>query len=123
MATNETWIIYKADSASAPGWEERHLAPDGGLTSILSESWDWSGRIPNAGDRVREYANLADPGNGVTHGKDGDWVVSEVQQFTSSDTGIKIVVCVCSYQPIDPEWQELRRGAPITDESLAGVAG
>jgi len=122
MATNETWIIYKADSSSAPGWEDRHLTPNGGLTAILAEEWNWSGQLPQVGDRARDYANLADPGNGVTHGKDGDWVVSEVQQFNSPDTDMKIVVCLCSYQPIEAQWQELRRGAPITAESLAGVA-
>ncbi len=86
MATNETWIIYKADSSSAPGWEDRHLSPNGGLTAILAEEWNWSEQIPQVGDRARDYANLADPGNGVTHGKDGDWIVAEVQQFTSPDT-------------------------------------
>jgi hypothetical protein len=55
-------------------------------------------------------------------GKDGDWVVAEVQQFNSPDTDMKIVICVCRYQPIEAQWQELRRGAPISAESLAGVA-
>jgi hypothetical protein len=45
-----------------------------------------------------------------------------VQQFNSPDTDMKLVICVCSYQPIEAQWQELRRGAPITAESLAGVA-
>ncbi len=122
MATNKTWIIYRADGLSAHGWEERKLLPAGGLTSILAEEHDYSNSMPVVGERVREYTNLADPGNGVTHGKDGDWVVAEVQQFNSPDTGTRIVVCVCSYQPIEAQWQELRRGAPITAESLAAVA-
>lgn len=120
MATNETWIIFKADSANAPDWENRKL-PSGGLTEILAEEWDWSGQLPQVGDRVRDYANLANPGNGITHGKDGDWVVSEVQEFASPATEMKIVVCVCSYQPVDPQWQEINRGAPINDAMLAKV--
>lgn len=120
MATNETWIIFKADSANAPGWENRTLS-SGGLTEILAEEWDWSGQLPQVGDRVRDYANLVDPGNGITHGKDGDWVVSEVQEFASPATDMKIVVCVCRYQPVEPQWQEIARGAPINEAMLAQV--
>ena len=68
---NETWIVFKAESLSAHGWEERKLLPSGGLTDILATEWDFSGKLPQVGDRVREYANLQDPGNGVTHGRDG----------------------------------------------------
>ena len=52
MATNrETWIIYKAES-DAHGWFERQLMPHGSLTHKLAESWDYSGKLPQVGDRV-----------------------------------------------------------------------
>ncbi|NET37670.1 MAG: hypothetical protein F6K19_37575 [Cyanothece sp. SIO1E1] len=121
MATkSETWIIYKTKTGNAPGWKERMLMPSQGLTDILSEEWNWSGHIPKVGDRLREYENLQDPGNGVTHGRDGDWVVSEIRQFTSPDTEDRIVVCYCEYQPIPENWEELHRGAPV-DEMLAAA--
>ncbi|MEG4811818.1 hypothetical protein QUA82_30170 [Microcoleus sp. F8-D3] len=30
------WIVYKTESMSAPGWEERQLMPRGSLTNISS---------------------------------------------------------------------------------------
>ena len=39
------WIVYKAETMSAPGWEERQLMPRGGLTDILWENWSNSGAI------------------------------------------------------------------------------
>jgi hypothetical protein len=115
---NPTWIIYKATDPNAHGWETRSLS-HGGLTQILAEEQDWSGQLPKVGDRVKDYENLSDPGNGVTHGKDGDWVVSEVQEFSSPASPIKILICLCSYQPIEPVWEELDRGVPIGQLSLA----
>jgi hypothetical protein len=49
----------------------------------------------------------------VTEGRDGDWVVVRVCQFASFDTDERIVVCYCQYEPINAQWQELRRGAPV----------
>jgi hypothetical protein len=105
----ETWIIYKAADPIAPDWMQRHLLPNGSLTQILAEEQDWSGQIPKVGDRVRNYQNLENPGNGVTHGKDGNWVVTEVQEFSSPATPVKILVCFCEFDPIDAEWEELKR--------------
>jgi hypothetical protein len=79
--------------------------------------------MPKVGDRVREYTNLSDPDHGVTHGRDGSWVVSEVQTFAGPDSALKLVVCVCSYQPIEDPWQSLQRGAPIDQKTLANVLG
>lgn len=121
MTTSPAWIIYRTDGLSAPGWEERLLQPSGALTSILAEEHDYSGKLPEIGDRVRDYANLSDPDNGVTHGKDGDWVVAEVQTFDGADTPLRIVVCVCSYEPVDDQWQALKRSAPIDQKALAQV--
>lgn len=110
---DEAWVIYKASDPTAYGWETRAL-PSGGLTQILAEEHDWSGQLPQVGDRVRDYENLADPGDGVTHGRDGDWVVTEVQEFSSPASPVKIVVCLCSYQPTEGPWEELRRGEAAT---------
>lgn len=122
-AKAETWIVYKAETMSAPRWEERKLLPGGSLTDILWENWSSSGRLPNVGERVREYTNLEDPNNGITHGRDGDWVVTSIHQFSSSDTDQRIVVCYCSYQPITPNWEKLHRGAPVTEMLETTEAG
>jgi hypothetical protein len=111
--SKETWIIYKA-SPDAEGWFDRRLS-DGSLTDIIAEELDWSGKMPKVGDRVRNYENLADPGNGATHGKDGDWVVTKILQFSNPDADFDIVVCRCDYQPISADWEELKRGKSVND--------
>lgn len=114
MTNPETWIVYKAETMSAPGWEDRQLLPAGSITDILGEEWDSSGQLPNLGSRIREYTNLDNPERGgITHGRDGDWVVTRIHQFSSPDTPTRIVVCYCSYQPITPNWEKLQRGKPV----------
>ena len=110
--TSEIWIIYQT-LGDAHGWENRQLMPDGDLTDILAEELNFSRELPEVGDRIRDYANLADPGNGVTHSRDGDWQVAGVQQFSSFDTQNRIVVCHCEYAPINAQWEALQRGALI----------
>jgi len=112
---NETWIVYKVESMSAEGWRERKLMPSGGLTEMLTEEWDFSGKLPQIGDRVREYTNLQDPDNGITHGRDGDWIVTRIHQFSSHETNQQIAVCYCAYQPIEVKWVELKRGRPVNE--------
>lgn len=115
---SNTWIVYKVDQMDAPGWESRMLMPSEALTDILHEEWSTTETlIPTVGDRPRVYANLERPGHGVTHGRDGDWVVKRVQTFTDDDSGDRVVVCYCTYAPIPEQWDELRRGAPV-DEIL-----
>lgn len=109
----KTWIVYKAESMDAEGWEQRRLLPSNAGTEILWENWDFSGKMPQIGDRTRDYENLTDPGNGVTHGKDGDWVVNRIEHFSSFDTSDRIVVCYCTYSPINANWQPLRQGKPV----------
>jgi hypothetical protein len=111
----ETWIIYKASDEDAPGWKERRLMPSGSLTDILHEERDWSNTPPQVGDHVPVFANLEDPGNGITHGRDGDWLVSDVETFTSKRDSTRIVVCYCTYAPITPQWEAIERGAPVED--------
>ena len=110
---SKTWIIYKADSMGAEGWEQRKLMPSGSGTDILWENWDHSGKVPQVGDRTREYRNLTEPNNGITHGKDGDWVVTGIEHFSSFDSSDRIVVCYCAYSPIKDDWQQLQRGNPV----------
>ena len=116
MTKPETWIVYKTETMSASGWEERQLLPFGSITDILCEEWDSSGQLPTVGSRIRQYAAIEDPeGGGITHGRDGDWVVTRTQQFSSFDTEERILVCYCSYQPIEANWEKLQRGAPVAE--------
>lgn len=115
MAT-ETWIVYKTESMSDRGWEERMLMPDRSLTNILEENWSASERptIPQPGDRTRAYKS-SDMDDKITHAREGDWVVTRVERFASFDTENRIVVCYCKYDPIEPEWKEVRRGASVNE--------
>lgn len=108
----ETWIVFKTKDMSAQGWEARQLMPSGGMTDILAENWDWSGREPQIGERVREYASQGHEDGFTTHGRDGDWIVSEIQRFTSADTDQTVIICYCEYQPIEVEWEPLNLQAP-----------
>ena len=117
----ETWIIYKAKTMDDPEWEKRQLMPSGSLTDILWENWDYSGSWPAVGDRIREY--LQDEWGKVTHGRDGDWVVTQVEQFNSANSEMRIVVCYCQYQAIDIQWEPLQRGKPVDEMLSAEVAG
>ena len=117
--TAKTWIVYKAEMG-AEGWEERSLMPSGNLTDILAEVWDYGNQpMPKTGDRFRVYENLEEPGHGISHGRDGDWVIEGVEIFVSEE-GNRIVVCRCQHQPIAQDWQAIPRGAAL--ESDAPVA-
>ena len=87
---SETWIVFKARDMNSSGWEKRQLMPSGNLTEILWENWDYSGQLPSIGDRVRDYACLETtvPAGGATHGRDGDWVVDRLEQFSSEAPGL-----------------------------------
>lgn len=115
MAT-ETWIVYKTESMSDRGWEDRMLMPDKSLTDILEENWSASEnqRIPQPGDRTRAY-KASDIDDKITHDRAGDWVVTKVERFASFDTENRIVVCYCKYDPIEPEWKEVHRGASVNE--------
>jgi hypothetical protein len=109
----KTLIIYKTNDLSTQGWEERKLMPSGNLTDTLAEEIDFSGRLPKLGDRVREYTELDNPGGETVHGRDGDWLVSRIEHFSSFDTDTRIVLCYCQYQPIEADWKPLKRGKPM----------
>lgn len=115
----ETWIIYKTETIDAPDWEKRQLMPSGSITDILGENWDFSATLPEVGDRLRDYLQDNNTGK-VTHGKDGDWVVTRIHQFSSLETEMRIVVCYCQFQPIERQWKPLQRGRPV-DEILSAM--
>ena len=111
MATEQgTWTIFKANESSAPGWKERKLMPNGGLTKILREahhSRSDDQYLPKVGDRVEEFRK--------GQHRPSNWVVKSVKRFTSPDTEEKIVVCYCDYMPVEAEWQEVKRGKPVSE--------
>lgn len=113
----ETWIIYKANQMDAVGWEERCLMPGGSLTEILWENWDSSGILPKVGERIREYRQNEENGQ-ITHGREGDWMIKQIHQFSSFDTDQRIVVCYCQFQPIAENWETLQRGQ-LVDEIIS----
>lgn len=117
MTRPKITVIFKTENPSAHGWEDRVLLPSGSLTDILAQHI-CTNSIPEVGDRLREFAELDDE----THGRDGDWVVSKVELFSSFDTSDKVVLCYCQYQPITPEWEKLNRGQPV-DEMLSTAVG
>jgi hypothetical protein len=103
------YIIFKTESASAEGWEERLLAHSGAFTSILAEHYDSSNTPkPEPGYRLRDYHRIERfagerfPG-ASTHSRVGDWEVTRVEEYTpkqpQSDFEI-IVVCYCRYSPV-----------------------
>jgi hypothetical protein len=63
---------------------------------------------------------VPNPNNGVTHGKDGDWIVTRVQQFSAVDTEEQIVVCYCCYEPVTSDWEALQQSESV-NQMLATV--
>jgi hypothetical protein len=109
------YIIFRTESASAQGWEERLLAHTEALTSILAEHFDSSNSpLPEPGYRLREYHRIepfVDPKfpGASTHSRVGDWEVVRVEEYTpdlpTSDFEA-IVICYCQYSsvstPLEP---------------------
>lgn len=103
------YIIFKAESASAEGWEERMLAHTGALTTLLAEHYDSSNApLPEPGYRLREYhliERFVDeryPG-ASTHSRVGDWEVARVEEYTAEFPVTdfeSIVICYCRYSPV-----------------------
>lgn len=120
----ETWIIWVAEPEQ-PGWENRKL-PMGGLTDILDEQWDYtsSGAIPQVGDRLRQFLQVEEfidskfPGSS-THVRNGDWVVSRVEEYLpSGDERSKkaIILCYCRFDPVISPLEPLSRATPSERE-------
>lgn len=103
------YIIFKTESMSASGWEERQLAHTGAFTNILAEHYDSSNSpLPEPGYRLREYHRIEQftnpqfPG-ASTHSRVGDWEVTRVEEYTPeiphSDFET-IAICYCRYSPV-----------------------
>ena len=75
------YIIFKAQSMSAEGWENRMLAHTGATTDILCEYYDSSDEpLPQPGNRPYEFYRIEefdDPQfpDSDTHYRVGDWEV------------------------------------------------
>jgi len=115
---SERWIIFHAEP-NQPGWENRKL-PIGGLTGILNEQWDYTGsdKIPQVGERFRQFSQVkefVDPHfpESSTHSREGDWVITRVEQYPAADSNSskqEIVVCYCKFEPVLSELKPLGRG-------------
>ncbi|NET42664.1 hypothetical protein [Okeania sp. SIO2B3] len=122
--TTETGIVYKTENRNDYGWEDRMLMPRESLTNILWENWTYQEKptIPQIGDkttfrcrdRTRNYKSESENGF-TTHGRDGDWVVTRVEKFVSPDTDKKVFVCNCKYDPVEPKWSLINRGAKASE--------
>lgn len=121
--TAKTWIVYKTHSAAATGWEERMLQPSGQGTDILWENWDYSGHLPQVGDRTRFYASCDEDRGGITHGKTDSWVIVKVQQFKAEDSDERIMICYCAFSPMKTPWERLKRGQPVHEMTNAELVG
>jgi hypothetical protein len=103
------YIIFKAESMSADGWEERRLAYTEAFTSILAEHYDSSNSpLPEPGYRLREYhrvSKFADKQfpDASTHSRIGDWEVARVEEYSSdihNHDFEAVVICYCQYSPV-----------------------
>ncbi|MBD2682660.1 MULTISPECIES: hypothetical protein [Nostoc] len=103
------YIIFKAESMSAQGWEERRLAHTEAYTSILAEHYDSSNSpIPEPGYRLREYhqvSKFADKQfpDSSTHSRIGDWEVTRVEEYTPEIPNHDfeaVIICYCRYSPV-----------------------
>ncbi|MHC5860920.1 hypothetical protein [Nostoc sp.] len=103
------YIIFKAESMSAEGWEERQLAHTEAFTSILAEHYDSSNSpLPEPGYRLREYHRVSKftdkqfP-DASTHSRIGDWEVARVEEYASDIPNHDfeaVVICYCRYSPV-----------------------
>ena len=103
------YIIFKAESASETGWEERKLSQTGALTKILAEHYDFSNApLPQVGYRLREYHQIESfaqpefPG-ASTHSRLGDWEVIKIEEYKPEQPESElesIVICYCKYSPV-----------------------
>lgn len=116
-----TWILYRAADSDVSG-EPREMSNSrttflGGLTSILTESWDYgSNPLPKAGDRFSITKKSGHTTNGWpdTYSAPSDWVVTDVRVYETEPGADydRIVVCTCLYAPI-PEDQRQWRYCPV----------
>ena len=103
------YIIFKAESMSASGWEDRMLAHTQAITDILCEQYDSSDSpLPQLGDRPLEFHSIegfSDPQfpDADTHYRAGDWEVTAVEEYPANAPQSRfdvLVICYCKYAPI-----------------------
>ena len=114
------YIIYKSRSGSQGNWESRLLAHTGSLTDILAEHFDSSKKpLPKPGDRLLEFADLEDQTSSTHYNRNGSWVVTEIDVFTSlsvqNGKHSEIVICWCEYDPVEPKWLPVSEGKPVSE--------
>jgi hypothetical protein len=110
------YIIFKTESMSAEGWDERMLARTEALTSVLAEHYDETDSpLPAPGYRLREYhridrfADAQFPG-ASTHSRIGDWEVTRIEEYTPefpTANFAAIVICYCRYSPVTSSLEPL----------------
>ena len=110
------YIIFKTESASDRGWEDRKLAHTGALTSILAEHYDFSNSgLPQVGYRLREYHKIEQFADeqfpaASTHSRVGDWEVTRVEEYAPdmpTNDVESVVICYCQYSPVETPLEPL----------------
>ncbi|HAG85490.1 MAG TPA: hypothetical protein DD379_10785 [Cyanobacteria bacterium UBA11162] len=128
MTKQRKYIIFRADWRETYGVDERKLSHTGGLTDILAEYFDSSGKpYPEPGYRPIQFVRVEesiDPcfPDSYTHSRVGDWKVVRVEEYESKTSGADfntIVVCYCQYDPIETSLYPIQR-TPVTIESFGG---
>lgn len=125
-----TWILFVLEigqSDQLPRTVRNQLRLGfGGLSNLIAEHWSYrdGDRAPKTGDHLRQYTHLETPGEGISHGRDGDWQVTHCITYPGelgSGEFREIVLAYCQYAPIDPEWQKLNLGAPLAELETASM--
>ena len=96
------YIIFRAEK-NQPGWKERKLQHTKGLTRILAEHFDSSdGPIPEPGYRLLDFK--CNENGSSSHYRTGDWQVTKVETYPSSDSDSEfglVVICYCQFVPVE----------------------
>ena len=110
MAKSNKWIVFKREWGDKNGGKIM-LGNTHGLTNILDEQWDYSGKpSPEPGYRFTERVRVESLHNPDKHGwsnhyRQSNWKVDRVEEYTPDipiETEYTIaVICWCVYDPID----------------------
>ena len=122
--TTGKYIIWVADSKDyeVHGTVRTRDGRDS-CTDILEENLDCSGRpIPEPGDRTIAYKI---DGGGQRWSRLGDWVAARVESYPADIPGYQkfseVVICLCEYDPIEPDWKPMGK-AIVSVDSFGGDA-
>ncbi len=111
------WIIFRVGDDKGSNFH--HNNAFGGLTEILTEHWDYSGKdAPSVGYRPSISKTEETETNGWpdTYSAPGDWVVKRVETYIADSSAEynEIVVCYCDYEPI-PEGDRTWKYIPVAE--------